>query len=197
MNELVNNLEAFADKNIQEQQAMLSAILRKANSDPEKFRQEMIRGGFNKPDQLRIIYEALSKDPETWSHFFLEETERILNAARKSETPEKILKLLTEFSFINPDHFFYREKLVEILNNELDNKVPVFRYYAISMLHDFVESNDYDTIARMKQLLKDPEWRIRYWTFFILKDLNLLDNLEKLSLTDRIKARLSDTLNFK
>ena len=196
MNELSNKLETFYDLSETEQQNTLESVLAIANSDPEKFMQGIYKEEFNNLNFLPIIYEALSKDLNNWADFFLAEINRLFETARKSITPKKILNHLNEFAYIDPKRFKHRDKIIDILKKELENDHPTFRYYAISLLPDFVEENDYQTIKKIKSLLTDPNWKIRYWTHLALQDLNKLENHEKLSLTDRIKVKLMDTMKF-
>lgn len=193
---LKENLELFYVLTETEQQATLMHVLELANSNPERFQQAIYHEEFNNLNYLPIIYEALAKDLTNWADFFLSELIRLLEIAKKSKTPKNILNHFDELSFIDPKNFQHTEKFIDTLNKELDNSHPTFRFYAISLLPDFIEKDNTFIINRMKRHLTDPDWRIRYWTYLYLQDLDAIGKSEKLSLVDKIRAKLFDTLNF-
>ncbi len=194
-NELIGIFKIFDNLTVEQQTESLTTILEIANADPTKLQEAVKNEEFNEENHLPILYEALSKDMDRWADFFLIEIKRILDNAKRSKTPKKILNLLDEFAFINPDNFKHREEFVEILKKELDHENPIFRYYAISLLPDFVKESDYNAINKLKQTLRDPNWRIRYWAYLALCDLNKIDRQE-LSVFDSFRSKFLDTLKF-
>jgi hypothetical protein len=195
-NELIGIFKIFDDLTIEQQRESLMAILEIANTDPAKLEEAVKNKEFNEENHLPILYEALSKDMDRWADFFLIEIKRILDNAKKSKTPKKVLNLLDEFAFIDPDTFKHRAEFVEILKRELDHKNPIFRYYAVSLLSDFVKENDYNAMDKLKRMLGDPNWRIRYWAYVALRDLTKIGRQEQLSLFDRFRSKFLDTLKF-
>lgn len=195
-NDLTNKLEMFYRLSEHEQQETLTTILIIANSNPEQFIQAIQNETFDRLNHLPIIYEALAQDLDKWSDFFLNELNRLLETARKSKLPYKILNNLEEFAYIYPNKFKHRDKFVSILNEELENEHPTFRYYAVDLLTDFVKDDDTQTLNKMRQRLSDSNWRIRYWTYMNLHDLGQLNKHDTLSWTDRIKSKWLDTLKF-
>ncbi|MCH6233649.1 hypothetical protein [Cognataquiflexum rubidum] len=196
-NNLINKLEKFYDLNDHEKQETLISILNLANDNPEKFIKAIQNEKFNRLNNLPIIYEALSKDLDNWADFFITEIERLFETAKQSNTPYSILNHLQEFTFIDPDKFKHRDRIVEILATQLDNENSTFRFCALDLLPDFVKDDDMLTINKMKKLLKDENWRIRYWTYLNLKDIGVLDEQnDKLSWTDRLRSKFLNNLKF-
>ncbi len=197
IHEIANKLDSFYDLSKSEQETTLKSILTIANSDPIKFKEIIRQEEFNELNNLPIFYEALTKDLPNWDDFFLSEINRLFETARKSKTPNKILNHIDELSFIDSNEFKYRDEYIRILKKELNNDHPTFRYYAISLIPDFIKKDDFQTIKELRKHLADSDWKIRYWTHLALQDINELKNDDKLSLSDRIRAKLLDTLNFK
>tara|TARA_R110001583_G_scaffold16041_1_gene65102 strand:- start:60 stop:656 length:597 start_codon:yes stop_codon:yes gene_type:complete len=195
--DIANKLESFYDLSKSEQEDTLISVLKIANSDPINFKEIIIQEEFNGLNNLPVFYEALTKDLQNWDDFFLTEINRLFETARKSKTPSKILSHLDELSYIDPNKFKHRDEFIRILKKELNNDHPTFRYYAISLIPDFIEKDDFQTIKELRKHLTDSDWKIRYWTHLALQDIDELKKYDKLSLYDRIRVELMDTLNFK
>jgi len=195
-NDLDAGLDSFYDKTEIEKQKILAKILDYANSAPNEFITVVQSEGFNEPNHLPIFYEALSKDLTKWADFFLSEINRLFEIAKTGSEPNKVLTYLNELSFIKPQNFKHRDMFVKILRQELDTHIPIFRYYAINLLTDFVRKDDYSTINKVREYLKDFNWRIRYVSFLFLKDLEKLESYEKLSWTDKLRVNFMNPTKF-
>lgn len=192
-----HKLDRFYELTTEEQKHCLDSILKIANSNPEEFTKHVQQISLNPENHLPHIYEALSDDLEKWSTFFLNEYERLVEIAKRSDNPNEALNHLKEFLFINPDEFKHREELLVLLKRDLKNQHSTFRYYAVTLLSHFITSKDFHLINLLKESLKDDDWKVRYWTYMELKDLVALETHEEISLLDKVRVRFFDTLKFK
>ena len=191
-NELRKILDNFYELSEFKAEQALTSILELANAQPMEFT-NILRD--LKPDDISIIYEALGNDLDNWNEFFLEELKRIIETAKKADNPNTILSYLDEFIFIEPGQFKYRKELISILKKELSNRHPTFRYYAITVIADFIEDGDFLTIKLLEKHLIDTDWRIRYWTYVVLKEIKKSNNY-KLSFIDKIRSKIFDPFKF-
>jgi len=195
--DLSYQFEKFYELNSEEKQGLLDSILKLANDNPDLFIKVLRRSDFNWMNNLPIYYEALSMDLERWSDFFIDEAKRLFRIAETSDEPKKILTHLDEFSFIDADKFRYRDEFSDLLLNNIDHKNATFRYYSICLLPDFIRGDDVEAFIKLKMYLTDKNWRIRYHTYSVLKDLNKLASNEKLYWLDSVRARFLDPYKFK
>jgi len=194
--DLFHRLDSFYDETEEKKQEVLRSILMYGNSHTQELKQLIYDQKFDDINHLAIFYEALSEDMEKWGDFFLAELKRLLDKAHQSAKPDSILNHLKELAFIDSESFKHRGEFIEILKKELDNPHPTFRYYAIWTLSDFIDKNDSAMIGRIKEHLNDPDWRIRYWTHIIMRDLDGSDNAYKITWLDRLRATFLNTLKF-
>jgi len=194
--DLLEQLDVFYELEEQEQEAVLAEVLLVANSDKEAFAKEIQQADFDEVIHLPIFYEAMSRDMGNWADFFLSEFKRVLSIAKSSQTPADVLCHLDEFVFILFEDFKYRNEFAKILKQELSNSIPVFRYYALSLLPEFADENDYEMISQFRAMLHDQNWKIRYWAYLSLRDLDHLESGDKLSFLDKFKAKYFNPLKF-
>ncbi len=167
-------------------------ILKMANAEPNEFKNIVKE---LEQDNISIVYEALANDMGSWNDFFLDEAKRVIEKAKKSDEPEKVLTYLDEFIFIEPEEFKHSDKLVALMKGELDNKNPAFRYWSMSLIADFMEEGDYITTKLIEKRLLDTDWRVRYWAYILLKERKEKAKY-KLSLLDKIRAKILDPYTF-
>lgn len=193
---LLVKLDQFYELTNDEQDLVLQQVLEFANANKDQFADEIRASEYDQANHLPIYYEAIAKDLDTWADFFFSEIKRIFDLARVAVKPTEVLMQIDEFAFLIQDGFKYRDELVRMMKKELNNEKPIFRYYAISLLREYLNLNDFNTIEKLRLLLADPDWRIRYWTYYSLKDLGLLNANESLSLMDRLRSSWMNTLKF-
>jgi len=193
---ILERLDDYYSLDETEQENILSDIIKIANQDRGKFIAAIQNIHPQDEDHLPVVYEALARDVHNWGSFFIEEAKRILALARQSDKPYQILNILDEFIFIEPEAFRERDQLVDLLKQELENEHPTFRYFAVSLLPDFIREDDKATRELLKERLHDKDWRVRYWAYHNLKDLHDLPSDVKRSLLDQIRSKTSNPLKF-
>jgi len=189
LNEILENYDTFSDE---AEEKAYQEIIDFAENNFDKFKTFL-----QKQDQIDygILIDALSQDTKKWSDLFFDEMKRIFIEAEKAEKPVEIIMFLDEFVFIELDDFSYSKDLVDFIQPYLKHKLPVFRYWALSLLSEFMEENDTVFIKLLEQYLKDENWRIRYWAYAYLTELRGKGKY-KLSLSDKIKAKLNAPYKF-
>lgn len=198
---LLNRLQSFYEQSPSEKELTLKLVLEEANANPTAFIQVVHQQKFetvadNLANNLAIFYEAMATDLSNWADFFIQEAHRLFVLARMTPAPQKILTHLDAFCFIEADDFKNRSELIAILSKELTSENLAFRYYASSLLPDFIKPTDFGAIDKLRQLLHDPNWRVRYRVYQDLKDLKLLTEQDTLSLVDKVRARLWSPYNL-
>jgi len=189
---LLKILDEFYDLSEEEEEKAFAKILEMANEQPEELKQIVTE---LEQDSVSFVFEALAKDMENWNDFFLDEAKRIVEKAKKSNKPSQILTYLGEFIFIEPEEFKHCNELVNYMKKELDNESPVFRYWAVSIIADFMDEGDYITTKLLEKRLSDTNWRIRYWVYVLLKEQKEKGKY-KLSFLDKIRAKILDPYTF-
>ncbi|WP_125932426.1 HEAT repeat domain-containing protein [Hymenobacter glacialis] len=193
---LLQRIEGFYEQTNTEKQATLGELLQTINLAPKEFIESFHSEKFDYLNNLPIIYEALSNDLNNWADFFLAELKRLIATAKAGDSPKRVLTHLDELSFIDAEIFKHRDAFVAILSAELDNPHRTFRYYAISLLPDFIRQDDTSATNKLRGRLQDPDWRIRYWAFKALQDLDKLSSTDRLSVPDMLRSKLVNTINF-
>jgi hypothetical protein len=110
-------------------------------------------------------------------------------------SPVDTIMYLDEFVFIDPDEFTYCEELIDFSKHYLKHKLPVFRYWALSLIADFMKTSDILLINLIENYLNDTDWRIRYWAYTYLTEIRGKGRY-KLSFIDRIKSKLMAPYHF-
>ncbi len=146
-------------------------------------------------DDYGILIDALSLDTKQWSTLFFDEIKRIFIEADKAKQPTDSIMFLDEFVFIEVNDFLYRKELVSFLKPYLTHRHPVFRYWAISLIADFVETSDILSLNLLEKSLADKDWRIRYWAYIYLTEIRG-EGRYKLSFIDKIKSKLLAPYKF-
>ena len=194
MNEFVNKfktqIDSFWDVGEDDKKNVLSDILKYANSNQQKFKNEINQIKFDKELMaLPIISEALSKDTENWGQFYIDLLDDILETAKQSSKPNDILNSLQEFSYIENDSRPFVQKIVDRLYNELDSENLNVKLASIWTLPNYLDNNSTrnksSIIDKLQQQLSDKNWKVRVVAFKSLGFENLLSDGHKLSLKDK------------
>lgn len=189
---LLKLIDELFDLPEEEEEKAFAEILRMAGEQPDELK-EIVKE--LEQDEISFVYEALALDMDNWSDFFLDEVKRILEKAKQSYEPERVLTYFDEFIFIEPEEFKHSDQLVALMKDELDNENPAFRYWSMSLIADFMEEGDYITTKLIEKRLLDTDWRVRYWAYVILKESREKGRY-KLSFLDKIRAKILNPYTF-
>ncbi|MCC6727291.1 MAG: HEAT repeat domain-containing protein [Saprospiraceae bacterium] len=150
---------------------------------------------------ISVIYEALSKHPEKWGNFFLEEYERAFRAAEKADNPAPILECLDEIGFAEIDQFPQVEEVIKFLTPYLNHQHFAIRFQALSHIADWIGEGDatkhLHLLNKMRTMLTDdPNWRVRYIARLTLSSINKLPADYKIRLWDKLLDKFLNPFNL-
>ncbi len=189
LNEIFENYDTFSDE---EEEKVYKEIIGFAENNFEEFKTFLQK---QKQEDYGILIDALSLETKKWSNLFFDEIKRIFTDAEKATNPAEAIMFLDEFVFIEPNDFSHSKELVNFVQPYLKHKLPVFRYWALSLLTDFMDKADTLMINLIEQHLKDKDWRIRYWAYTYLTELRGKGKY-KLSFFDKMKAKINAPYKF-
>ncbi|MFT5912984.1 MAG: hypothetical protein ACI9XO_004528, partial [Paraglaciecola sp.] len=159
--------------------ALLAAILKYAESiEKDDFIKEVRTiFGYGEQSGRGVIYEALSKKPENWADFFVEEYKLSFQAAENNSAEAyDILEGLEEVSFAEDTGF--GDEISNILEPYLNNQNAAIRYKAIWCIGSWIGASNEGKylllINKIKEKLYDKHWKIRCMTKGVLEDLEEL-----------------------
>ncbi|MFM7022143.1 MAG: hypothetical protein ACKOXB_04135 [Flavobacteriales bacterium] len=116
---------------------------------------------------LNVIYEALALDIENWGEFFAEEVNRIIELAKKSDKPFAVTDCLEEM-VCEESNLPFVDKIIRTLEKELESPIDALRHRSVDLLSWWIDDSNihkYQTVIyKMKLLLKDKNWKIRWMT---------------------------------
>jgi hypothetical protein len=183
------NRESLADD---ERKKMQSLLLVAAKSKPDEFRKYIYSIPLDKENNLFEVYEALSEEPAAWLDFMVGETRRLLTAAEGSMISSQSLGSLEALALFgkNPDETFISNIRRELVN-ALDSKCISSRRWAAWLLGDFLDG-DRGTAGQKLQslLLEDSDWRVRNFSYYALRDNELLPAGYQQPFLDKIRKKV-------
>jgi len=175
----------------EEERYRLFAELRAvAKSRRAEFIQTVRTLPFENNNTLFEVYLALAAEPESWEDFFLEELERLFDAARSAADPVAVLTHLEAFAYLAADEEGALQRRLRLrLQKELDSGNLFIRRRATWTIGDFLYASNYDVISRLRQALTDdPDWRVRYYAHTALEHINKAPAGYRKPLIDNIRA---------
>jgi hypothetical protein len=178
----------------EEQKVILDEILIFANNNKSTLIQYCHKIIPTQFCNLELIYEALAKDPVNWGEFICEEFKRIFSSASKSNDPFDYTYCLDVALFFEETNNPLGDKIINILLKELDNPIDALRHRAVWFLSDWIDEEDITkykfAIDKMLTRLKDSNWKVRYITYFVLKEkLPASDNRLKINSWDKLRGK--------
>jgi hypothetical protein len=186
-------IKGFWDLDEPGSEALLKDILQHANTNPQKFRQDIEPVLFDEElEPLPIILEALSKDTDTWGQFYVDILHKIVEEAQNYSDPSGILFNLLEFTYIENDHRPFVQKIVDRIYKETDSENLSIKLAAVSTLPPYLKNTSIKNrsliLESLQQKLHDKNWKVRYVSFKALEYENLLPAGSKLSIADKIRT---------
>ncbi len=145
---------------------------------------------FENSNTLFEVYMALAGEPGRWEDFFLEELERLFNAAHSAADPVAVLTHLEAFAYLaSKQEGSLQRRMRQRFQKELDSPHVAIRHRAIWAIGDFLYASNYDVINKLKQLLaEDRDWRVRYYAHTALKSINKVPPEYRPSFLDKTRA---------
>ncbi len=140
---------------------------------------------------IGVIYEALSKKPEIWGDFYVNQYKLTFKEAENTEDAFAVLDSLEEVCFAEDTGF--GKEIIKVLEPYLNHAKPALRYKAVWYMADWIDEDNkhkYPQIIRkIKEKLQDDNWKIRVMTVDTLRDLEELPDDFSLTFFDKMRAK--------
>ncbi len=200
MNKLIDKLKeidaeviVYYDMEDAESEKLLLDIAEYANAHREEFI-SFCRSLQAKEDSvLNIIYQSITADSKNWGEFFVEETGRIIELAKKSDHPFAVTSCLEELLGSYEIDTEFNNKIIRILEKELNSPIDALRHRCLTLLSYIIregnQKNHGAVIEKMKALIHDPNWKVRWMANHSLQDYGLNASEIKISFWDKIRGK--------
>ncbi|QEC76344.1 hypothetical protein [Mucilaginibacter ginsenosidivorax] len=189
-----DRIETFFDSATSARQntGLLTDVLDYANADPHRFKKEIkeLQFGSVLSSPLPVVLEALAVDTATWGEFYVDVLKEIFEKAREVKKPKEILGYLMEFAFIEKDLLPFNQKIVDILMREAETDIVEIKIAAINTLANYILNPSIGNKDLVKAVfiskLNDPSWKVRCFTYELLRVENILPQGQRLSIKDQL-----------
>lgn len=145
---------------------------------------------FTQSDKVSFVYYSLSEDEEIdkWADFLSDEFNRVYQIALKQNKIKELSPVLTEILVENITSY-NADRVRETLLKGLDHKNVETRLSALEFLPDWIDEqvlkSNPTVVSKLRQKLKDPEWKIRWETSKLLEQNKIA--FESLSTLDKLR----------
>lgn len=183
-------LDEYYDLGYEESEEAIKDVQKLAVKDLEAVKRFCENNLYAQPDKVRFVYYALSEDEDLdkWADFLSDEFSRVyqmgLDQNRVKELSSVINEILVETLDTYP-----AERVREKLLKGLDHKDVVIRLNALEFLEYWIDEsvlkNNPSIVSKLRQKLKDPEWKMRWETSKLLERNKIA--FESLSTMDKLR----------
>ncbi|MDP5199739.1 hypothetical protein [Flavobacterium sp. DG2-3] len=183
-------LDEYYDLEYEESEEAIKDVQKLAVKDLEAVKRFCENNLYAQPDKVRFVYYALSEDEDLdkWGDFLSDEFSRVyqigLDQNRIKELSSVINEILVETLDTYP-----AERVREKLLKGLDHKDFVIRLNALEFLEYWIDEsvlkNNPSIVSKLRQKLKDPEWKMRWETSKLLERNKIA--FESLSTMDKLR----------
>ncbi|PBI87110.1 hypothetical protein BSF41_30790 [Flavobacterium sp. ACN2] len=145
---------------------------------------------FTQSDKVSFVYYSLSEDEEIdkWADFLSDEFNRVYQIALNQNKIKALSPVLTEI-FVENITSYNADRVRETLLKGLDHKNVEIRLSALEFLPDWIDEqvlkSNPTIVSKLRQKLKDPEWKIRWETSKLLEQNKIA--FESLSTLDKLR----------
>ncbi|MEG0851217.1 MAG: hypothetical protein RSF34_06555 [Flavobacterium sp.] len=145
---------------------------------------------FTQSEKVSFIYYSLSEDEEIdkWADFLSDEFTRVYQIAVNENKIKELSPVLNEILVENITSY-NADGVREILLKCLDHKDLETRLNALEFLPDWIDEQVLQSnpavVSKLRQKLKDPEWKMRWETSKLLEQNKIV--FESLSTLDKLR----------
>lgn len=148
---------------------------------------------------LLVIYEALSTVEEetgAWAGFLADEFIRIFEGAKKAPNPSSYMYSIEYITILHPSNKSLEQKIIGYLCKELASSKDIIKYKAARLLSYWIDEDNFSenqvAIRKIKTLLEDGNWKIRWNAHDILKGYGIYQRENKLGFMDRFRGMIGN-----
>lgn len=145
---------------------------------------------FTQSGKISFIYYSLSDDEDIdkWADFLSEEFRRVYQIALNQNKIKELSPVLIEI-FVEDISSYNADRVRETLLKGLDDKALETRINALEFLPDWLDEQVLKSnpaiVSKLRHMLKDPKWKIRWESSKILKQNKIA--FESLSTLDKLR----------
>ncbi len=145
---------------------------------------------FTQSDKVSFVYYSLSEDEEIdkWADFLCDEFSRVYQIALNQNKIKELSPVLFEI-LVEDISSYNADRVRETLLKGLDHKNVETRFNALEFLPDWIDEqvlkSNPTIVSKLRQKLKDPEWKIRWETSKLLEQNKIV--FESLSTWDKLR----------
>lgn len=145
---------------------------------------------FAQSDKVSFVYYSLSEDEDIdkWADFLCDEFSRVYQIALNQNKIKELSPVLTEI-LVEDISLNNADQVRETLLKGLDHKNVETRLNALEFLPDWIDEqvlkSNPAVVSKLRQKLKDPEWKMRWESSKILEQNKIA--FESLSTLDKLR----------
>lgn len=145
---------------------------------------------FAQSDKVSFVYYSLSedKDIDKWADFLCDEFSRVYQIALNQNKIKELSPVLIEI-LVEDISLYNADTVRETLLKGLDHKNVETRLNALEFLPDWIDEqvlkSNPAVVSKLRQKLKDPEWKMRWESSKILEQNQIA--FESLSTLDKLR----------
>ena len=145
---------------------------------------------FTQSDKVSFVYYSLSEDEDIdkWADFLSDEFSRVYQIALNQNKIKELSPVLTEI-LVEDISSYNADQVRETLLKGLEHRNLETRLSALEFLPDWIDEqvlkSNPTIVSKLRQKLKDPEWKIRWETSKLLEQNKIA--FESLSTLDKLR----------
>lgn len=183
-------LDQYYDLEHEDSEESIKDIQKLAVKDLEAVKRFCENNLYTQPDKVRFVYYALSEDEDLdkWADFLSDEFSRVYQIGLDKNNVVELSSVINEI-IVETIDTYHADCVRETLLKGLDHKDVETRLNALSYLEDWIDDtilkNNPTIVLKLRQKLKDPEWKMRWKTSKLLERNKIA--FESLSTLDKLK----------
>ncbi|MHC0446949.1 hypothetical protein ACWA1F_16175 [Flavobacterium sp. 3-218] len=183
-------LDEYYDLEYEESEEAIKDVQKLAVKDLEAVKRFCENNLYAQPDKVRFVYYALSEDEDLdkWADFLSDEFSRVYQIGLDQNRVKELSSVINEILVETLDTYL-AERVREKLLKGLDHKDVVIRLNALEFLEYWIDEsvlkNNPSIVSKLRQKLKDPEWKMRCETSKLLERNKIA--FESLSTMDKLR----------
>jgi len=183
-------LDHYYDLEYEDSEEAIKDVQKLAVKDLESVKRFCENNLYAQPDKVKFVYYALSEDEDLdkWADFLSDEFSRVYQIGLNQNKIEELSSVINEILVETLDTY-PAERVRETLLKGLDHKDAATRLNALEFLQDWIDEsvlkNNPSIVSKLRQKLKDPEWKMRWKTSKLLEYNKIA--FESLSTMDKLR----------
>lgn len=183
-------LDHYYDLEHEDSEQALKDVQKLAVKDLEAVKHFCENNLYAQPDKVKFVYYALSEDEDLdkWADFLSDEFRKVYQIGLDKNSVIELSSVINEILVETLDTY-PAERVRETLLKGLDHKDVATRLNALEFLEYWIDEsvlkNNPSIVSKLRQKLKDPEWKMRWKTSKLLERNKI--SFESLSTLDKLK----------